>query len=110
MKILAIGDVVSPPGMEALRRLLRPAKKRYAADFIIVNGENCSGVGLTPRQAEELFDAGAISSPWAITPSNGRRSPRCWMRPTASSARPTSRPRRRGGVGPSMTWAGPGCW
>ena len=59
MKILAIGDVVSPPGMEALRRLLRPAKKRYAADFIIVNGENCSGVGLTPRQAEELFDAGA---------------------------------------------------
>lgn len=59
MKILAVGDVVSDPGLDTLRRLLRKVKKQYAADFTIVNGENSAGVGITPGQADEIFDAGA---------------------------------------------------
>ena len=33
---------------------------RYsAADFVVVNGENAAVVGITPQQAEDIFDAGA---------------------------------------------------
>lgn len=59
MKILAIGDVVSQPGLDALAKLLRKVKKQTGADFTIVNGENASGTGITPRQADDIFDAGA---------------------------------------------------
>lgn len=59
MKILAIGDVVSPPGLAALDKLLRAVKRETGADLTIVNGENASGTGITPRQANQIFDAGA---------------------------------------------------
>ncbi len=59
MKILAVGDVVGTPGLERIRKSLRLLKKQTEADFIIVNGENASGVGLTPSQAEDIFNAGA---------------------------------------------------
>lgn len=59
MKILAVGDVVSQPGMDTVSRLLRNIKKKYDVDFTIVNGENASGVGITPKQADELFGFGA---------------------------------------------------
>ncbi len=59
MKLLAIGDVVSQPGLSAVSSLLRRVKRETAADFTIVNGENASGVGITPRQADSIFDAGA---------------------------------------------------
>ena len=58
-KILAVGDVVGNPGMERIRRSLRYLKKKTEADFVIVNGENAAVVGLTPEQAEDIFDAGA---------------------------------------------------
>jgi len=58
-KILAVGDVVGNPGMERIRRSLRYLKKKTQADFVIVNGENAAVVGLTPEQAEDIFDAGA---------------------------------------------------
>jgi len=58
-KILAVGDVVGGPGMERIRRSLRYLKRRTGADFVIVNGENAAVVGLTPNQAEDIFDAGA---------------------------------------------------
>ncbi len=58
-KVLAIGDVVGNPGMERVRRSLRWLKRKTNADFVVVNGENASVVGITPRQAEEIFDAGA---------------------------------------------------
>lgn len=58
-KVLCIGDVVGNPGMEHLRRRLRQSKKNHKVDFTIVNGENASVVGITPFQAEDLFDAGA---------------------------------------------------
>ncbi len=59
MKVLAVGDVVGTPGLERIRKSLRSLKKYTGADFVIVNGENASGVGITPDQAESIFDAGA---------------------------------------------------
>ena len=59
MKVLAVGDVVGKPGMDRLSRSLRQLKQRTGADFVIVNGENASVVGITPDQAEEILDAGA---------------------------------------------------
>ena len=58
-KVLAVGDVVGGPGMERVRRSLRYLKNKTQADFVIVNGENASVVGMTPNQAEDIFDAGA---------------------------------------------------
>ena len=58
-KVLAVGDVVGAPGMERIRRRLRQLKKQVRADFVVVNGENASVVGITPNQAEDILDAGA---------------------------------------------------
>lgn len=58
-KVLAVGDVVGNPGMERVRRSLRYLKRKTGADFVVVNGENASVVGMTPRQGEEILDAGA---------------------------------------------------
>ncbi|MBQ9762367.1 MAG: TIGR00282 family metallophosphoesterase [Oscillospiraceae bacterium] len=58
-KVLTVGDVVGEPGLDRVSRSLRYLKRKYGADFIIVNGENASGAGITPRQAEEILDAGA---------------------------------------------------
>ncbi len=58
-KVLAVGDVVGNPGMDRVRRSLRYLKNQTGADFVIVNGENAAVVGLTPQQAEDIFDAGA---------------------------------------------------
>ena len=59
LKVLTVGDVVGNPGMDRIHRTLRQLKRKTGADFCIVNGENASVVGLTPRQAEEILDAGA---------------------------------------------------
>ena len=58
-KVLAVGDVVGNPGMERIRKTLRKLKRSTNADFVIVNGENASVVGITPDQAEDILDAGA---------------------------------------------------
>ena len=58
-KVLAIGDVVGNPGLEHVRRRLRQLKRSTGADFVVVNGENASVVGITPNQAESILDAGA---------------------------------------------------
>ena len=58
-KILAVGDVVGNPGVDRICRSLRYLKRKTNADFVVVNGENASVVGMTPRQAEDIFDAGA---------------------------------------------------
>ncbi len=58
-KVLCVGDVVGNPGMDRIRRSLRYLKRKTNADFVIVNGENAAVVGITPDQAEEIFDAGA---------------------------------------------------
>jgi len=59
LKVLAVGDVVGGPGMDRIRRSLRYLKRKTYADFVIVNGENASVVGMTPDQAEDILDAGA---------------------------------------------------
>ena len=58
-KVLAVGDVVGNPGMDRITRSLRWLKRQTSADFVVVNGENASVVGMTPQQAEDIFDAGA---------------------------------------------------
>ena len=58
-KVLAVGDVVGNPGMDRVRRSLRYLKRKTGADFVVVNGENAAVVGMTPAQAEDIFDAGA---------------------------------------------------
>lgn len=58
-KVLAVGDVVGGPGMDRVCRSLRQLKRQTEADFVVVNGENASVVGMTPQQAEDIFDAGA---------------------------------------------------
>ena len=57
--ILAVGDVVGEQGLRHLSRHLRSVKKLKDIHFTVVNGENASGTGLTPQQADELYEAGA---------------------------------------------------
>ena len=59
LRVLAVGDVVGNPGMERIRKSLRWLIRKTGADFTVVNGENASVVGITPRQAEDILDAGA---------------------------------------------------
>lgn len=59
LKVLCVGDVVGEPGVERITRSLRYLKRKTQADFVIVNGENAAVVGMTPQQAERIFDAGA---------------------------------------------------
>ena len=58
-RVLAVGDVVGEPGLKHLERHLRSLQKLKKIDFTVVNGENASGVGLTPDQAWRIYDAGA---------------------------------------------------
>ena len=57
--ILAVGDVVGEGGLDFLDRHLRTLRKLHRVDFAVVNGENASGVGITPAQAQAILDAGA---------------------------------------------------
>ena len=58
-KVLAVGDIVGEPGMSAARKNLPKLRKALGADFVVVNGENASVVGMTPEQAEDILNAGA---------------------------------------------------
>jgi len=58
-RVLCVGDVVANPGLTEIRKNLRKLIKNTCADFTIVNGENAAVVGITPDQAESIFDAGA---------------------------------------------------
>ncbi len=57
--LLAVGDVVGESGLDFLARHLRPLKRLKGIDFVVVNGENASGRGILPRQAQAILDAGA---------------------------------------------------
>jgi 2',3'-cyclic-nucleotide 2'-phosphodiesterase len=59
LNVLAVGDVVSQAGLNFLNRRLRSLQREYGVHFTVVNGENAAGVGLLPRQAEDILDAGA---------------------------------------------------
>ena len=59
IKILAVGDVVSPLGVDYLGARLRKLQKAHDISFTVVNGENANMLGISPRAAEAIFDAGA---------------------------------------------------
>jgi len=59
VNILAVGDIVGKPGLEFLKRRLPGIKKMKNISFTVVNGENASGLGITPQQAEDMLSAGA---------------------------------------------------
>ena len=59
LTVLAVGDVVAPSGLQYLKKHLRSLRRLHGVDFCVVNGENASMVGLTPEQADQMFDAGA---------------------------------------------------
>ena len=60
MKILAIGDVTSPAGVEHLKRNLWKFREENKIDFCVVNGENASFItGISAELAEILLRSGA---------------------------------------------------
>lgn len=60
MKILFVGDVVGPAGVNCARVCLPRLKRRLGVDFTVVNCENASATsGVLPAAARELLDAGA---------------------------------------------------
>ena len=61
MNILILGDIVGPSGRKAIIKNLPSLIKKKKLDFVIVNGENAAdpGVGITKKNTEEFFDAGA---------------------------------------------------
>jgi len=59
VNILAIGDVTGQTGIDILSDKLRGIKKWGNVAFTVVNGENASGLGVTPAHAEAILEAGA---------------------------------------------------
>ena len=59
IRVLAVGDVVGEGGQDILSRRLPGLRDQLGAHFVVVNGENASGVGITPAQARRILDAGA---------------------------------------------------
>lgn len=60
MKILVIGDVTSPSGIEHLKRNLWKFREKHSVDFCVVNGENAAFItGISPELAEVLLRSGA---------------------------------------------------
>jgi metallophosphoesterase (TIGR00282 family) len=57
--ILFIGDVVARAGRRVVRESLPGLREELSIDFVVANGENAAGgIGITPREADELFAAG----------------------------------------------------
>jgi 2',3'-cyclic-nucleotide 2'-phosphodiesterase len=57
--ILCIGDVVARAGRHAVRDMLPGLRDELELDFVVANGENAAGgIGITPKEAKELFGAG----------------------------------------------------
>ena len=59
INILAVGDICGIPGLQFLENHLKDFKKAHDIVFTVVNGENANVVGITPKQAEQIFRAGA---------------------------------------------------
>ncbi len=60
MKVLAIGDVCGGSGCRYLLKMLPVLKKKFGAEFVIVNGENSDEAnGISNLSADMIFAAGA---------------------------------------------------
>jgi metallophosphoesterase (TIGR00282 family) len=58
-RILFVGDVVGGLGRQTLLDCLPVLRERHDPTFVVVNGENAAGgLGITPKNAEQLFAAG----------------------------------------------------
>lgn len=59
MRVMMIGDVVSQPGCDFLRKTLPAFKREQKIDAVVCNGENSAvGNGILPHSADFLFDSG----------------------------------------------------
>jgi hypothetical protein len=59
MRLLFIGDIVGRAGRAALLEHIGRLRKRWALDFVVVNGENAAGgFGITEAICEEFLAAG----------------------------------------------------
>jgi hypothetical protein len=59
LTVLFLGDVVGEPGRTAVIARMPELKKKYALDFVIVNGENAAGGrGITGKITIDLLRAG----------------------------------------------------
>jgi metallophosphoesterase (TIGR00282 family) len=57
--ILFAGDLVGSAGRRALLGLLPELRRRHEPSFVVANAENVAGgLGITPRLADELLEAG----------------------------------------------------
>jgi metallophosphoesterase (TIGR00282 family) len=57
--ILFLGDVVARAGRRVVRELLPGLRDELSVTFVVANGENAAGgLGITPKEAAELFAAG----------------------------------------------------
>jgi 2',3'-cyclic-nucleotide 2'-phosphodiesterase len=57
--ILFVGDVVGGVGRRMVLAQLPALRERFGATFVVVNGENVAGgLGITPKIADEMLDAG----------------------------------------------------
>jgi metallophosphoesterase (TIGR00282 family) len=60
MRLLFLGDIVGRTGRKAVVDALPGLRRRYALDFVIINGENAAGgFGITEAILDELIEAGA---------------------------------------------------
>jgi len=59
VNILAVGDISGQAGVDVLTEKLRVVKKQFDIAFTVVNGENASGLGVTKKNTEDIFSAGA---------------------------------------------------
>jgi 2',3'-cyclic-nucleotide 2'-phosphodiesterase len=60
MRVLFIGDVVGRAGRAAVAAHLPGLRRRWALDFVVVNGENAAGgFGVTEAICNDLIDLGA---------------------------------------------------
>lgn len=58
INILTIGDICGTTAVSYLGKILRNVKREHDIHFTVANGENADGLGILPRQAEDIFDAG----------------------------------------------------
>ena len=59
VNILAVGDICGQAGLDILAEKLSGIKKHYNIAFTVINGENAAGLGVTPKQADAILNAGA---------------------------------------------------
>jgi metallophosphoesterase (TIGR00282 family) len=59
IRILTVGDIVGAPGRNTVAKHLKPLREARGIDFVVANAENVfNGSGITPRDAEVLFQSG----------------------------------------------------